>query len=238
MTLLPPPAAPENPATDVHLLWRWASAALDTVLPVSCVGCGRWDHTLCPTCRQSCGDTAHTSVLADDTTMVSALRYEGPARAAILAYKEQFRVDAAAYLANPFRRASLAALATCAPGRPIELVTIPPSERSWRSRGFTPVHLLARPARLHVTSRPLRYVRTPRAQKNLSRDEREVNRRGMLRAAEPLVGRRFIVVDDVVTTGSTVMEAARALRIAGAEVCAVAALAAAPTRLPHPAVDR
>ena len=43
---------------------------------------------------------------------------------------------------------------------------------------------------------------------------------------EQFVGKRLLLVDDILTTGSTVTEAARVLRLAGAESVAVLTLAA------------
>jgi predicted amidophosphoribosyltransferase len=71
-------------------------------------------------------------------------------------------------------------------------------------------------------------------QKSLAAGERAANREGYLRATRPLNGRRFVVVDDVQTTGATLAEAARAVRAAGGEVVAVATLAYTPRRLAHP----
>ena len=51
-----------------------------------------------------------------------------------------------------------------------------------------------------------------------------------VRAPTSVLGRRCLVVDDVVTTGASASEAVRALHQAGATVLAVAAVCAAPRR--------
>jgi predicted amidophosphoribosyltransferase len=72
-------------------------------------------------------------------------------------------------------------------------------------------------------------VRHRPAQEGLTLDERRRNVRGAFaveRSAEPrIAGRALVVIDDVMTSGSTLDEAARTLRRAGAEhiVNAVAA---------------
>jgi predicted amidophosphoribosyltransferase len=76
------------------------------------------------------------------------------------------------------------------------------------------------PAPRHLSA--LRHVRRVRDQGELGATERRANLRGAL-AVRPavrqaLVGRSCVVVDDVVTTGTTAAEAARALTEAGARV--------------------
>jgi predicted amidophosphoribosyltransferase len=52
--------------------------------------------------------------------------------------------------------------------------------------------------------------------------------KGAYRARKDLTGYQVIVCDDVLTTGSTLLECARALRAGGAEVLGAAVLAYTP----------
>jgi predicted amidophosphoribosyltransferase len=156
--------------------------------------------------------------------VVTALRYEGQVRRMLLALKEQERLDVASRLALP-----LAAAVAAAPVA--ELAAVPTSRAAWRRRGFDPVALLLRRAGLRP-ARVLRHVRRTGRQKTLGVDERAANRLGAMAARGSLAGRRFVVVDDVLTTGATIDEAARAIRDAGGEVLGGVGLAFTPRRYP------
>jgi ComF family protein len=100
--------------------------------------------------------------------------------------------------------------------------------RRWR-RGYNQSDVLARAlaGRLGLLCRPgwLRRIRpTPKQTAQSSAGRRE-NVRGAFRGRPVLRGRSVLLVDDVLTTGSTVHEAARALRQAGAKRVVVAVLA-------------
>ena len=73
--------------------------------------------------------------------------------------------------------------------------------------------------------RVLVHTRQPERQKTLDRQARSANLVGSLRASHSLSARRFVIVDDVMTTGATLEEAARAIRSAGGEVVGAATLA-------------
>ena len=198
-------------------------------MPVDCAGCGAPDRALCPACRGELAPAPERHRLPDGTPAVSALDYSGAARQVILAFKERGRTDVARALAAPLA----AALEHAAAGLgSLELAPIPTSRASYRRRGYDPVALLVRRSGFRGSS-ILQHSRTTLAQKALGVESRSRNLAWSLRARQPLQGRRFILVDDVMTTGATLAEAARAIREAGGEV--VAAATVAHTARLHPA---
>ena len=116
----------------------------------------------------------------------------------------------------------------------LELV-VPLPRHWWRrlERGYNQSTALARGLtdRLGLPSPVscLRRIRHTATQTRLSATARHANVRGAFRAALPhhLQGKAVLLVDDVMTTGSTASEAARALRDAGAGSVIVAVLARA-----------
>jgi predicted amidophosphoribosyltransferase len=192
------------------------------------------DRALCEQCR------AHltprivvTEIGSPQLTRLrttSALRYEGAARLVIVAMKEQGRTDVVGPLAAALAAALTAALAGV--DGSIELATVPASPAAYRRRGYDPVTLLLRRAGAPRAARVLARVRTTERQKTLGRAARGVNLAGSLRASRPLAGRRFVLVDDVATTGATLLEAARAIRAGGGIVTGAVTLAVTPLRFP------
>jgi len=117
-------------------------------------------------------------------------------------------------------RALALAAAARAPGPPPGLVVpVPNHPRRLRERGFNPASELAAAiagrAKLRLGAHRLERVRDTPSQTGQGRAARRRNVRGAFRARGPVPSRIWLV-DDVVTTGSTLAEAARALRRAGA----------------------
>ncbi|TFD43396.1 ComF family protein [Cryobacterium sp. TMT1-2-1] len=203
--------------------------AWGVVLPTECSGCGAPDRSLCEECRMALRPAVHPCS-RDDVPVWSGLDYSGVARRVLGAFKDGGRTDAAATLAVPLRLAVAAALAASAAGgrvpddRGVHLVTIPASRKAWRARGFHPVELLL--ARAGLAGTPvLRQVGGTTDQVGLGREARARNRHGSLLARRPLGGFRCVVVDDILTTGATILEARRAVLEAGGEVLGLATLA-------------
>lgn len=156
---------------------------------------------------------------------VAAGPYAGPVRPVVLAFKEHGRAE----LARPLGAALALAVTVLltglrdAPGRPVLLVPVPSSAAAVQRRGRDHVRELACsaaaelcaagvPARLLPV---LRRTRGTRDSAGLDAGERRRNLAGRfrLRAARgaSLSGGTLVLVDDVVTSGATLTEAARAL---------------------------
>ncbi|MDH2427858.1 phosphoribosyltransferase family protein [Sphaerisporangium sp. TRM90804] len=225
------------------------SAWLDLLLPPACAGCARPGAVLCRGCAgELCGDPrprppGHVPGLPD---CWSAARYEGAARRAILAYKERGRTALAAPLAACLASALLAAPRP--PGAALALVPVPSARAAVRRRGHDPVRRLAALAVPALRARGwpavlapvLRQRRRVRDQAGLGASQRAENLAGAFGvvgewdAAQRRVWGRAravaVVVDDIVTTGATLAEAAAALRREGVEVPLAVTLAATPRR--------
>ena len=108
------------------------------------------------------------------------------------------------------------------------LIPVPLHARRERERGFNQSELLAREVSkatgLPVESRVLRRTRdTPPQVSFGSREERRRNIEGAFESTSKADGKRILLIDDVVTTGSTLSACAGALKTAGSHsVCGLA----------------
>ena len=211
--------------------------ALAILLPVDCAGCGAPDRGVCDECLVALAPDP--SVRAVGSVRVWAgLRYELVGRRVILALKEEGRTDVARALARPLGAALDRALDD-AP-RSAEFAPVPTSRAAYRRRGYDPVRLLLRRAG-YEGARVLAPARASRDQKLLGVTDRAENRAGAFVATRRLDGRTFVIVDDVLTTGATIADAARAIEAAGGVVAGAATLAYTPKLLSgdsiHPSRD-
>lgn len=223
----------------------------DLVLARECGGCGRAGTAWCLTCADLLtGTPVRRPLLAPGARTPlpawSTARYEAAVRTAVVSWKDRGRADLTDVLAPALRRAVRAALAEVGgaelTGLGVLLVPAPSSRGARRERGHDPVRELARRCGLALRRRgvdvravpALVHGRRVADQAHLGVEERARNLAGAVRVGRgwgrELAGQRCLVVDDVVTTGATVLECARALREVGALVVGAAAVAGTPRR--------
>ncbi|MDQ0922821.1 ComF family protein [Pseudarthrobacter sp. W1I19] len=229
---------------------------LALLVPVDCVCCGAEDRALCVSCDRNIRRLTYQPFRAEQGApalmdvggtvllpVVAAGVYREELAQALLSFKRHGQHG----LGNSLGRALGAAVRTATAGmQEICLVPVPTSNAAFLKRGFSPVHLLLRKVPRQIPGLPVLNVlektdggilQLPGGQKGLDRGGRARRVRGSMRvrgrALAQLAGRRCVIVDDVLTTGATLSEAARALHFAGAVVAGAVVLAA--TRPPDSA---
>lgn len=212
------------------------SRFLDLLFPPKCIFCRkllyRGQKHLCPACQRSLpwlSGTAAEQTGEFYSRSVSPLLYEDAVRSSFLRYKFK---DCRGYSEG---YGSL--VAQCVRDHlegQYDLITwVPLSDERRKKRGYDQSMLLAMAAALvvdDVAVETLRKVRHTDAQSGLTEDAaRRANILGAYEVTDPelVAEKRILLIDDIITTGSTISECARILRTAGATdvVCATLARA-------------
>jgi ComF family protein len=226
---------------------EWLAAAGDLLLGSSCHGCGQPWWGICPRCRQELASRQPfrtTPVPCPDgfPVTVTSSPFDSILRSVINAHKERQALTLTRFLAERLALSVHVLLAneTYAVSTSIVLIPIPSAARTVRQRGFDATRSMARLAarRLRV-----RYPMTVRSaivqarpvadQAGLSARARLENLAGAFRLRPPIKTDAVVLVDDLVTTGSSLTEAARVLRRAGIPVLGAATVAATVRLSPH-----
>ncbi len=206
---------------------------LDLVYPTRCVLCRRFlppgRPSICPACQGRMPQTEEGFGRKGDffSRCVSALYYEGDVREAI----QRFKFQGAQAYAVPFGELVAQVIYERMEGEYDILSWVPLDAGRRRSRGYDQAELLARNAGRRLRREPVRVLkkrRGVRPQSNTGAPEkRRANIAGAYRVIDPaaVAGKRILLVDDIVTTGSTLSECAKTLLLAGAEDVRCATLA-------------
>ncbi len=224
-------------------------ALLDLVLPRACSGCRLPGTGLCAACRDlllapPLGRVRPTPCPDGLPPVVAHQRYEGQAQRLLLAHKGNGRLSLTAPLGRGLASAVLVLEAARSSG-PLLLCPVPSAPSAVRHRGHDHAQRLAQAAARELrlrgvpaqATRLLRPTRRVADQSGLSTQQRAANLAGALIAVGPRPGAGsglwpVVLVDDVMTTGATLVEAARALRAAGHEILGAAVVAATTRRTP------
>lgn len=208
------------------------SGILDLLFPRKCVLCGKLldrDETdFCKKCRVDapvCQEVTKTIPYLEQWTAL--WHYEDCARESLLRYKfkgmEHYAKSYGRMLAMKISEMQL----------PITYITwVPISARRRLTRGYDQSELLAKAVAKELgleVVRTLKKVRHNVAQSSISQaDKRRANVMGVykIQNLEKVAGASILLLDDILTTGATISECAKTLRLAGASCVYGAAVAA------------
>lgn len=237
-----------------------AAELLALGVPVDCVCCGAEDLALCVPCERQVRLLTRHPFRAEEQApalmnvdggiilpVVASGVYREELAQALLSFKRHGQHQLKAVLAKGLGHGIAAAAGGL---HDVCLVPVPSSTGAFIKRGFSPIHLLlsawlrgrtgAGPRvadALRKSRRRAAFQQLPGGQKGLGRGARAARVRGSMKVPEnkrrQVSGQRCIIVDDVLTTGATLAEAARALHLSGAVVAGAVVLAA--TRPPDSA---
>lgn len=192
------------------------------MLPPTCGVCRKPGASPCAGCAARLVPAAEAAPPAGLRSCRALISYEGTGRLLVTSLKYRNHRQALARLAVP--------LALLADPSMLDVVTWAPTTRARRrARGFDQAELLA-VAVARELHRPCRRLLDRLPGRSQTGQSLAVRSEGPSFAARPVGGLRVLVVDDVVTTGSTLARAAVALQRAGAAAVHGLALARTPLK--------
>ena len=210
------------------------SGLLDLVFPPKCVFCGKFlkkeEKNLCGSCMKELPFTEGAGVSQKGAffdVCVSPLYYRDNVRKSIL----RFKFKGATGYADSYGKILGDCIRQKLAGRYDVISWVPLSAKREKTRGYDQAMLLAYAVALElddVAVETLQKHTDVLAQSSLvGVEKRRANVSGVYEAVdeELIAGKRVLLIDDVVTTGSTLSECARTLLMAGAEGVVCAALA-------------
>jgi ComF family protein len=202
----------------------------DLIFPPRCAGCGRVDSHWCARCA---ADVAKLPAIIQlglphpITASATTASHTGKLRRAIRALKYENAIPIgsvlAERLANTLRETNWMI---------DTIVPVPLFTQRQRERGYNQTYIIAAALStltgIPYTTRAVTRSRNTRSQVGLSREERRMNVQDAFQADPThLLDHNVLIIDDVCTTGATLVSCANAIRAAGArEIYALTVTAA------------
>jgi ComF family protein len=220
----------KTPVREAFMLGKLFGPLLEMLFPPKCVFCGSLlrghEKMICPDCRKTLPKPKQPlSQGGAYSVCAAALRYEGRVRKAF----HRFKFGGKANYAKPFGQLMAATIGKELSGRYDVITWVPISRARKKKRGYDQSMLLAYTVALELNDVAVetlcKKVDNAAQSKINAPAQRQKNVKGVYEASEPALiqGKRILLIDDILTTGSTLSECAAVLLSAGATevVCAV-----------------
>jgi ComF family protein len=217
-------------------IYRYLWQTVDFVYPPSCSGCDKPGNIWCTDCQDKvktingkicpiCGTPETNQEICPDcqkllpsyTALRSWAEFEGPVREALhkLKYKNDLAVGYVFSL-------PLIQLIETAQWDFDLVIPMPISKSHQKSRGYNQAAMIAKPIALAfrkpISNKAVSRIKETKSQIDLSREERFKNlQSAFLGNSATLIGKKVLLVDDITTTGATMLSCSQALKEAGCE---------------------
>lgn len=203
------------------------------IFPPTCMNCGSPNFDICVACKKLLRPKPRF-LMGENFPIASSLSYGEVTGKLLLLAKENGLVSAQKFFAN----ALVTSINHFKIEYPITIVPIPSQRKSVRRRGFDSMKEIAK----FILQDPdlktdieleeaLKITRPVSDQSSLSEEERYRNLDKALRVNNARTSKAILVIDDVITTGSTLREAIRALKERNLTVIGAATACATQRRL-------
>lgn len=204
---------------------------LSMFLPNRCPYCRTLIHsdmTECAVCRVHFPVFPRIEPVPSGAICTAPFTYDTTVREAMIRFKFKNKK----YYADSFARAAAKAVEEVYKDMRIDVITaVPLSARNRRERGYNQSELVARKIGKMLAvpyEELLLKSKQNRVQHELNYEERLVNVQGVYTAPCPanILGKTILLVDDIMTTGSTLSECCKVLKRSGAKLvlCVVVAI--------------
>ncbi len=204
---------------------KMSTVLLDLLFPPKCVFCKRLlkssEELMCPECQRKLpwlsGNAAERK-MGFVTKCVSPLCFQDDVRESI----HRFKFNGRSWYSEIYGILMAQCVQDHLPGEYDMISWVPVSRQRERERGYDQSFLLAYEMGKHLGQQPVELLKKVKHNPPQSEQKSETTRRNNVKDAyvapwaERIKERRILLVDDIVTTGETLSECARTLRMAGA----------------------
>lgn len=231
-----------------HVLFIVQKIILDGLFPIRCLGCGKFDEWLCSNCHSTlpilteqhcpackkhittngivCPECYKTTKNSFDGVFIASHYNDKLLKKTIHYYKYRFVRD----LSEPLSILLAQALQNSTLPAPDIIIPVPLHKRRYRWRGFNQANNLATALNLQISVITdilvrVRYTAPQVKLQNKKKRQENLNNAFVIKNTSQITGKNILLVDDVMTTGATLAECARVLKLSGAKTVSCLVLA-------------